>query len=92
MITLEVKGKTLTWTLDGEGVFPAVRLKDIESVSADGRELVLILTGFTGIPRANTLSQVWVGDFARQIVANLGAVIAAGRDPGRAKPGTAVMD
>jgi hypothetical protein len=46
-------------------------------LAADGDELKMILKEYAGIPRTNEDTQVWVGEFARQIFANLPSVIAS---------------
>lgn len=82
MLTIESKKrKPETWHLGSETAFSTAKTEDVTALAADGDELKLILSQFEGIPRTKMDSQVWVGDFARQIFANLTSVIAAQQQP-----------
>lgn len=99
MLTIETKkGKPQTWHLGSEDVFPSPKLDEIVSVQADEAELALILDQFDGIPRTKEHSQVWVGPFAAQIMANLNGVVASAQRRGKGRrqkggaAGTAPME
>jgi hypothetical protein len=52
-------------------------------LAADGADLALILAEFSGIPRTREESQVWSGEFARQIFSNLPSVIVSRQNGGK---------
>lgn len=96
MLTIEAKKKNPeTWGLGDEEAFPATKTQDVIALAADGAELALILAEYAGIPHTNEDSQVWVGDFARQIFANLPSVIVSQQQKGKKKkpkPAVGPMD
>jgi len=80
-ITAEFKGRKRpkTWNMDSEEAYPFSDLANIVLLQADGKELDVILTSFANIPRTKAASQVWVGPFAHQILANLGSLMQGSR-------------
>jgi hypothetical protein len=77
MILIESKKKKpITWHVDGEKSFPVLSTKDVTLISASGTELDAILKCYHNIPHTSAGTQVWVGEFARQLFANLQYVLA----------------
>jgi len=93
MLYIECRKKRPTnWGINGEDVFPSLKLQDIVLLQADGEELEIIVSNFSGIPRTKELSQVWVGVFAQQIFANLLGVIDSYRQKDAQRTATALME
>lgn len=92
MFIFECKKKIVTWNLGSESSFPNIKTEEVIALTAYGDELKLILDQYIGIPHTKETSQIWVGDFARQIFANLVSVIASYQMSKQNDIGTGLME